>query len=81
MIINEGELIIGVWAEEAKGPGWANPLYWAVVRERKGALRLESIQPSEQPSEMILLHGISARLSQALLNIIYRKLKKEKKDE
>lgn len=67
MKLKKGEAIVAVVAEEASGPGWANPVYWIYIREVGGGIREESLQPNEQPPALILLHPIAARMTKTLL--------------
>lgn len=54
--------VVTAWAEHAGGPGWANQPVWVLVRSRTGHLRIECLQPNEQPGTMQILYGVSAQI-------------------
>ena len=66
MKVNEGDQIVTVWAEAACGPGWSNPLYWVLVRDSLGRLRVEAVQPSKQTETLRTIHATAAALAAAL---------------
>ena len=67
MTLSDDDRVVSVWAEDAKGPGWRNPLYWVLVRGSAGKLRLEAIQPNEQSPVLQRVHQTSAALTTTLL--------------
>ena len=59
MKLSKGDTIVTAWATTEVGPGWANAPIWALVREARGVLREECIQPDDQTPEMRTLHPFS----------------------
>ena len=60
MTLADDETIITAYATHESGPGWSNEPVWFIVRDGRGNLREECLQPDEQSYEMRLLFRIAA---------------------
>ena len=58
--------VICVYAERAKGPGWANAPLWIVLRDEKGDLSEHCVQPHERTAGGHALYDTAAALPEAL---------------
>jgi hypothetical protein len=65
--LEKGDHIVTAWAEHAAGPGWANHPVWVLIRSATGSLRIECLQPNEQPVNMRVLYGVSAQAHQSMV--------------
>ena len=72
MELKEFDRIRSAWAETVRGPGWVNRIVWVLVQEPGGALRLECLQPEEQPTEVLDLFDISEATNDAMLRILHK---------
>lgn len=63
---------IAAWCEDVSGPGWANSIVHVLYTEG-GTLTLETLQPSEQTAEMLILFPISATVNGEMLKAIDRR--------
>lgn len=78
LVLSDGESIDAVKAEPASGPGWANSPLWVYIRSRDGSIRVECLQPDEQPDEVLLLYGIAASVHGLMLKAINRAYRVER---
>jgi len=84
--ITDTEEVVAAWAEEASGPGYSNALYWVLLREtapghKFGRLRIEALQPEDQPVILFALHATAAamqRLVRGYASAAMRELRSKK---
>lgn len=69
-LLREGEHLEAFRAEYVSGPGWSNAPLWVYIRSVDGSIRVECLQPSEQPGDVLLLYGIAAQVHAQLLRAI-----------
>ena len=74
-------LVHAAWAENAKGSGWSNRMYWVIVSEKEGpnsgVLRKVSIQWEEMNAELITLFRVSESVQQEVLSACAEPLSKK----
>jgi hypothetical protein len=75
--LKDQETIVTVYAEQAKGPGWSNQPLFVIVRDAKGRLREECLQPDEQTAEMKALFNVSATVHDQLVKALNNIAKSE----
>jgi len=66
----KGDTVITAFAEYANGPGWSNRPVWLIVRNSKGILRQDCIQPEDQTNEIITLYSTSAAIHKAMTDAV-----------
>jgi len=60
------DTVLCAWAEYANGPGWSNPIVWAIVRTPDGDLAQVAYQPAQQTDGMRALFSTSVAANEAM---------------
>lgn len=81
MMWGRPHVLHAAWAERAAGPGWNNPLYWAIVSpvegKRAGQLEKLSIQPDGMSPELRTLFQVSAEVHLSVLSAMAKQIQKK----
>lgn len=72
MRLRDGDRIVATHCEHCAGPGWSNEIVWVVVQSIGGALRMESIQPSERSFAIATLMDVCATADMSMVLAVKR---------
>ena len=71
IVLQEGDRIIAVVPEYAKGPGWSNQPLWVHIVDRQNKHRVECLQPNEQTPEMQILFRVCYEAHTSMMYAVY----------
>ena len=70
MVISEDDTIVTAWAEKPLTQWSYNALVWVLVRDKRGQLRIEDLQPGEQDAAVQTLFRISLAVHMSMSNAV-----------
>jgi hypothetical protein len=76
--LTDHDYVITAYAERSSGHGWDNSPVWIIVRDGKGKMREECLQPEEQTAEMLTLYPICSVAHGAMRSAVLRAIKGRK---
>ena len=76
MKLKDHEIIRTAWCERCHGPGWSNQPCWVLIEDRRdGKLRVECLQPDEQPPLVVKTFELYAVVHGMLMDDLRRAMK------